>query len=423
MVRLGRTNNTQYFDRLILVIRIMKPFKIGRFCVVSATLVSCLVGSFAPSYANAPLTRTAIIKTFDRISRSTTLANPSILLMDLGTGEVVYEKNADYSRKPASVMKLLSAAVALQYLNPDARFSTSLSLTSTPRTLVLNGHFDPWMASHQSEVVEYKRASLSYLGKKVIEKIKTLEGRSPRNLTIKFSGVYIHDTRLLAKYLRLRGVNAKFIPITSEESQKLAIEKFASTISPPVKDMVEFALLWSDNALANRLALEASTVMGYPRSETGISSAVTAFLNDLQIDTTGLKIRDGSGLSKKNRVTVEMVADLLLKVRGNADFAPLYAGLPVSGISGTLEDRYLTTAPQAVGLIHAKTGTLDGTVSLAGYVDSGLHEYIFVAIADHIHKGTVATNRARRTIDRLLGTIAAPLITNSQYLINALGKK
>ena len=175
--------------------------------------------------------------------------------------------------------------------------------------------------------------------------------------------------------------------------------------------MVKFAILWSDNNLANRLVLNASSVAGYGMSNLGVSMTINDAVARLEVDPTGLEIFDGSGLSKENRVTAKLVAELLQKIRDDPKFLPIYEGLPVSGVSGTLEKRYLTTAPQAVGLVHAKTGTLDGTVSLAGYVDSGDRQYIVVAIADHIHVGSVPTNAARTTIDKLFGKLAAPLIS------------
>jgi D-alanyl-D-alanine carboxypeptidase/D-alanyl-D-alanine-endopeptidase (penicillin-binding protein 4) len=84
--------------------------------------------------------------------------------------------------------------------------------------------------------------------------------------------------------------------------------------------------------------------------------------------------------------------------------------LPVAGISGTLNNRFITTAPSAVGLIRAKTGTLNGTATLAGYVQSTDREYVFVTLADEIAKGNAALNKARAAIDRVLGRIAAPNI-------------
>ena len=63
-----------------------------------------------------------------------------------------------------------------------------------------------------------------------------------------------------------------------------------------------------------------------------------------------------------------------------------------------------------MGLVRAKTGTLNGTATLAGYVESTDREYIFVALADDIALGNTALNKARAAIDRVLGRIAAPNI-------------
>jgi PBP4 family serine-type D-alanyl-D-alanine carboxypeptidase len=132
-------------------------------------------------------------------------------------------------------------------------------------------------------------------------------------------------------------------------------------------------------------------------------------LTDFGIDPDKIEVSDGSGLSKQNRVTAKAIAELLIKIRNNPKYISIYEGLPVGGVSGTLQDRFLKTAPQAVGLVHAKTGTLSGTISLAGYVDSEDRQYIFVAIADRIPRRYSASERARDTLDRILGKIAAPI--------------
>jgi len=65
-------------------------------------------------------------------------------------------------------------------------------------------------------------------------------------------------------------------------------------------------------------------------------------------------------------------------------------------------------APSAVGLVRAKTGWIDTTVSLAGYVTSGEKQYIFAVIADRITNRESARGAARVTIDKMLSTIARP---------------
>jgi D-alanyl-D-alanine carboxypeptidase len=98
-----------------------------------------------------------------------------------------------------------------------------------------------------------------------------------------------------------------------------------------------------------------------------------------------------------------------MKIRNDPKYASIYAGMPIGGVSGTLQNRFLRTAPHAVGLVRGKTGTLSGTVSLAGYVDSEDRQYVFVAIADKIPRRFSASERARDSLDRILGKIAAPI--------------
>lgn len=105
-----------------------------------------------------------------------------------------------------------------------------------------------------------------------------------------------------------------------------------------------------------------------------------------------------------------MMGELLYKLRNDEKYNLLYESMPVGGVSGTLRSRFLTTAPQAVGLVRAKTGTLNGTVTLAGYVESIDREYVFVTLADEIPRGARAEKKAREALDRLLGRIAAPNI-------------
>ena len=372
--------------------------------VAPATLVSA---SAAPLQSIA-----AIAKTFERISESASLADPSIILIDRGSGEVIFEKNPMSPRKPASVLKLLSAALALQNLDPNFRYDTTISLGPTPRSLVVVGAFDPWMASRHVDAVANKRASLTSLGNKAIEWMIPLEGGVPRTVSIKYNGLYLADINALGTYFKSRNIKAYFTPVNAEQARDLSIEKIATVLSPTVKAMVEYSLRWSDNLLADRLVEAGAVANGYPRNIEGVLAALRAFLTEQGIDSTGLSVKDGSGLSKQNRVTAQMIADLLIRIRDNDLFAPIYAGLPVSGVSGTLQDRFIETSPNAVGLVHAKTGTLDGTVSLAGYVSAGDDEYIFVAFADRIKKGSTSTRNARTTLDRLVGKLAFPATAN-----------
>jgi len=172
---------------------------------------------------------------------------------------------------------------------------------------------------------------------------------------------------------------------------------------------VKWTLTWSDNVLAEKLARLAAVTSGQAFNDQGVAVTFHTVLTGFGIDPDKIEVSDGSGLSKQNRVTAKAIADLLMKIRHDPKFASVYEGLPIGGVSGTLQNRFLTTAPHAVGLVHAKTGTLSGTISLAGYVDSEDRQYIFVAIADKIPRRYSASERARDTLDRILGKIAAPI--------------
>ena len=169
-------------------------------------------------------------------------------------------------------------------------------------------------------------------------------------------------------------------------------------------------MLWSDNVLAERLARLSARAAGYSLDIKGVNTIFRTLLAHFEIDDSKLVVADASGLSKKNKITAKLMGELLYKLRKEEKFAHLYESLPVGGVSGTLQSRFITTAPSAVGLVRAKTGTLNGTATLAGYVQSTDREYVFVTLADDIAKGNAALNKARAAIDRVLGRIAAPNI-------------
>ncbi len=364
----------------------------------------------APSaIATPPIPVTDISRVFAQISSSASLAGPSMILIDRTTGEIVFQTDATSLRKPASVLKLLSTSATLQFLDSNYQYVTRVSKGLSPRSLVISGKLDPWMTDSYFEAKKYHRAWLSYLVNRSITDLKS-EGAAPlRNVSVTYSGLYSKDVALLKREFTAKAITAKFHEVSANRLESISGTEIASVKSPTIGSMVKFALTWSDNLLAERLVRAASHAAGYPMNDEGVALTIKKMLTELQIDQSRLFIHDGSGLSHKDRVTAKLIADLLLKIRGNEKFAAIYEGLPISGKSGTLESRFINTAPQAVGLVHAKTGTLDGTVSLAGYVESGTREYVFVAIADHIRKGDFAANQARSTLDRLLGKITAPL--------------
>jgi D-alanyl-D-alanine carboxypeptidase len=375
---------------------------------LSAGVTALLAISVAP--AQAILSPSTIPAVFSEMLLSPILANPSMILIDAQSGEVVYEKNANSPRKPASTLKIFSAAATLRYMDPNEVFRTSVSLGTKPKTVVIQGSYDPWISYVHNEAVKMKRTSLPRLAFNTLSAVKKANNGSARGLTIEYSELNSRDVANFKAFFKKRGYTPIFKRVSSSVAFENADTEIVSSYSLPVSEILEYMMLWSDNVLADRLAKLASKRAGNAFSEEGIAITFAQVLLDLGIDPSRMIVADGSGLSRENRVSAKTMAELLLKLRKDPQYENLYTSLPVGGVSGTLRNRFLTTAPGAVGLVHAKTGTLNGTVSLAGYIESGEREYIFVTVADKIPRGNRASDRARALMDRILGRIAAPTI-------------
>jgi D-alanyl-D-alanine carboxypeptidase len=375
-------------------------------------ILACLIFAFpilSTPQASA-LDNPSIASLFTRLTSGSVLADPSVMLIDQKTGEVVFEKNAHSLRKPASVLKLYSATAALTYLQPTQRFTTSAWVGAEPKSIVIQGTLDPWFSLSDVQAKKMGRTSLPRIEYNSLKALKSANPGSIRNSTIYYSDLYSQDVANLKSFFVKHGVNAVMKRVSFDEAQALSSTQILSSDSPELQEILAFTLTWSDNLLAERIARLASRAAGHSLDDAGVAETFAEVLTGLGIENQNLVIQDASGLSKDNRVTATQVAQLLVKIRNDSRFAPLIGGLPIAGMTGTLRHRFIDTAPQAIGLIKAKTGTLNGTANLAGYVEAGDREYVFVIIADKLRKSSTAENRARATVDRILGKIASPLL-------------
>lgn len=94
---------------------------------------------------------------------------------------------------------------------------------------------------------------------------------------------------------------------------------------------------------------------------------IRAFLSSNRVNLQGVNISDGSGLSRKNQFTAQAMTDLLVNMYQRFDIGPDFvSALRVMGAEGAPSKRF-KNSPVA-GLVRAKTGTLAGLSTLAGYV-------------------------------------------------------
>jgi len=373
------------------------------FTIVLATIFSVLP-------AHAVLSPESIPAAFDELLKNQTLSNPAMIVIDGNTGAIVYEKNAYSQRKPASVMKLLTGAVVIEHLDPLSTFGTTVNINPESKTVIVRGSYDPWISLDHNTARKMSRASLPYIGFRTMSYVKEFNGGSLKNYKVIYSGLYSEDVKNLKAFWAKRNFKPIMKSVSDDEAFMALGEQIVAENSPTVGALLDWIMLWSDNVISERLARLSAKAAGYSMDEKGVDAVFRDLLTKLEIDDSKLIVADASGLSRKNKITAKLMGELLFKFRKDERYSLIYSALPVGGISGTLRTRFITTAPAAVGLVRAKTGTLNGTATLAGYVQSVDREYIFVTLADEIPKGNSALNKARAAIDRVLGRIAAPNI-------------
>ena len=382
----------------------LRPLSIASIGVIMVALTATMT-----SGAPAALKSSTISPILKSAANSKTLAYPGMMLVDPSTGESIFEYSADSLRMPASLLKIITAVALLDYVEPDFRFTTEILTGSEPNTLVIAGSLDPWMERNGVLAIKMGRASLPKLVKTALKKLDSDNGAPIKTLNIKYSKMHYPDLDFVKSQFVARNVKVTTTRITSEEASLSSKESIAVFQSPPMQKIMDWMLIWSDNTLGNRMAMYASMKAGFGYSESGIQETFVKTLNNLGIDSTGLVAVDGSGLSRSNRVSAQMLAELLLKTYDNEKYQIIYGGLPVGGVNGTMRNRFVSSAPKAIGLVRTKTGSLTGVVSLAGYVQGGDREYIFVAIADQIPKYPSAARAARIALDKVLAKFAKPV--------------
>ena len=373
----------------------------------------------APGSAFDPLRATTV---FTNLAADPKLKNPSVILFDASTGEQLFESNGYAMRKPASTLKLLAGVSVAQYLDPALRFQTSLALSDKTNSVVIQGEMDPWATFNAYNAKRLGQTSLKYLAYRAHVELESRAGAPVKKMTIYYNGIYDSEAKNMKVYLKSKKVYVILKPVTALEAQNLTVEPVMNSASPTVDQMTHYFMQWSDNVLSDRLSRFAAKAAGFKGNTEGIAEVYEKVLADLEIESSKLVVKDGSGLSHDNRVSAKLLGDLLVKIYKDPRFAGVIESLPDGGINGTLNERFIKTAPNAVGLVHAKTGTLNGTVTLAGYIESGDREYVFVVLADRLSRTYSAAKIARDTLDRYLGRIALPFepVTESETAVSSI---
>jgi D-alanyl-D-alanine carboxypeptidase/D-alanyl-D-alanine-endopeptidase (penicillin-binding protein 4) len=352
------------------------------------------------------------------------------LAVDLETGRVLYALNPDRSLAPASNEKLPLTYAALVRLGASYRFHTQVlgagarSGATWAGDLYLRGGGDPTLdrgrlrrLATQLRAAGIRRVSGNVLAdESYFDSRRTAPGWQAR--------FYLNESPPLSALAVNRGwyhgrstpdpagaAAATFVRILNERGVHVAGQSawgktpagafpLAQVDSAPLADVLRFMDRESDNFTAE-LILKA---LGAEVAGTGTTGAgaqvVVDTLAEAGIPLRGVRIADGSGLSRLDRLTPRAIASILIASWADPELrSALWDALPVAGRNGTLEQR-METRP-AYGAVRAKTGTTDVASALSGFVR---RRFAF-AILQNGHP--IVDSWARTAQDRFATALAA----------------
>jgi serine-type D-Ala-D-Ala carboxypeptidase/endopeptidase (penicillin-binding protein 4) len=347
------------------------------------------------------------------------LKNPKLaqftgIVIDPVTGQTLWNKDAGAPQVPASTMKLVTGAALLTSVDPNSRLVTKVVQGETPGEIVFVGGGDVTLSARPegtdtvypgAPTISDLAAQVKATGTKVTRivldtslwtgsdfadgwKVEDVRGTAQNGTgAITYMSPLMVDgdridpakedsrrtgtpaqTAGKALALALGVKNAPLVEGTAPPKAKV----LAEVQSQPISTLLAQTLQNSDNVLAEALARQTAIARGTSASFDGVSAALLQALGDLGIDTVGMIVKDGSGVSDQDRVAPQVLAQLMSQAVSGKKPAlrTLLTGLPVAGVSGTLvPPRFSQPQNKAgVGWVRAKTGSIDVTYALVGFV-------------------------------------------------------
>ena len=340
------------------------------------------------------------------------------MVYDLTDDSVLYTRDHRQTLRPASTMKLITAITALDRLGADYTFRTAIRYTgqiaNDTRTLhgdiYCIGGMDPMIGKNELHNIAL---ALRNAG------IDTIRGniyadRSMRDDIMYGEGWCWDDNNPVLcalPYQRKDNFVYNLVNVMQEDSVILigstdvrTCPKGAATITElthSLQEVLRPMLKNSNNMYAECIYYQIGLTQGRPSTAKKSKAVEEALLKKMGMGDVIHRFADGSGLSLYNYVSAEIEVAFLRYAYSKKDiFDILYPTLPIAAVDGTIGERMTGTA--AASNVHAKTGTLSGISSLAGYLTApNGHLLCFAIINQGVMKGIYAKNLQ----DRLCATM------------------
>lgn len=363
--------------------------------------------------------------------------NLAYSVVDSATGEVLAERSSGEALVPASTLKLLTAAAVLRTYTGDEVLVTRATVQDGVVTLVGGG--DMTLTEDDLRDLAGQAAALA-----------TEQGTSEVSLRLDDShlvggrnenwgsngpeGGWVTPTASLAldegwldgeqygpkstdpagdaaeRFAALLGEAG--LTVTGEITEAAAPDgaPAAEVASEPLSEIVRHTLLISDNTTAELLAHLVALADGGETTPAGAAAAVESEIRDLAAEAglpetilDGLDLRDGSGLSRENRVPPALLAAVVAEASSGRTpvLEQILYDVPIAGLSGTLADRFdHGDTTEAAGIVRGKTGYLGGAATLAGVAVLPDGRTVGYSIVVHGFDGARA-DEARAAVDEV----------------------
>ena len=397
-------------------------------CVLLAAVLPASPASALPTAPDDPAVDALLQQ---RLANPRVGSDVGLIVIDAATGSVVSSHGGDALMLPASNMKIVTAVNVLSTMGADARFTTRVRAGDTPTDLVLQGGGDPLLTSTDLQNLATQAAQSLPVGTKIVVHPDTdlfpAPGRGPGWTTgylpyvaapvvpLARLGDYSPDpaanaTRVFVAKLRSLGIKAK---VGDAANAQDSAPTLAEVSDHTVDDAVSVMLSRSENNIAEVLYRHVALASGHEPTWDGARQAAEETIAGLGVDPAGMSLLDGSGLSRKDRVSPRFLANVLrlARVTKPERFVDIFESdaLPVSGKTGTLATaygRYVTKhARCARGDVHAKTGSLFDTIALSGLAETTAgDERLFAILVNHRPQRYSALS-TRQALDGLTATI------------------
>lgn len=385
------------------------------------TLDAALIDTLRKDSLNLPWPQSVQLQ-LDRLVGSDMFKTSQLGLMvyDLTADSAIYCYNERQMMRPASTMKVITAITALDRLGGSYQFKTDLCYTGKVENGTLTGdvycvgHMDPrFNSDDMNAFVE----SLQKMG------VDTIRGRlyadkSFKEATLLGEGWCWDDDNPELSALPY-GRKDKFMERFERELREagIIVQAYSAVSAKPdsaycictrfhTMDQILMKMMKeSDNLYAESMFYQLAASTGdRPATAADGRKLVRRLIDKIGLKGSVYKIADGSGLSLYNYVSPELEVRMLRYARQNQNiYLHLLPSLPKAGMDGTLRNRMSSTFTR--GNVRAKTGSVTGVYSLAGYLTaSNGHEICFSII----NQGIMHGKNARAFQDRVCEALCMP---------------